>query len=123
MHKLKVVLAFFLASINMASSANEVKGTVCLGQNLAKPADEHSRRLHLTIDDSQNIYFEQPYDGPRFIARDLDLHKEHLIRVHFDNQVVKSWTLNFSKLKGNSVLVWRSAGSWRIEKNEASSCK
>ncbi len=116
------LLLIFVSSINVASST-ELQGTVCLGKNLAKTMSEHSDRLYLKIDDSQNIVFAHPYDGPIVVMQGLDLSKEHMVYVYFDDQIAQSWRLNFSKLKTDSVLIWRAAGSWRMEPNEVSACK
>ncbi len=116
------LLVMLVSCINVTASA-ESQGTVCLGKNLAKTMSEHSDRLYLKIDDSQNIVFARPYDGPIVVVQGLDLSKEHMVYVYFDNQIVQSWRLNFSKLKTDSVLIWRAAGSWRMEPNVASSCK
>lgn len=118
-----VTLLGLFASLATTASSNETKGTVCLGNNLALPSEEHSDRLYLRIDDSPRIYFVRPYRGPRVVARNLDVHKEHTVRVYFDHQQVQSWTLNFPKLNTDSVLVWRSSGAWRMEPNDTSSCK
>ncbi len=103
--------------------SNELKGTVCLGKNLAKVSSEHTERLYLKIGDSPKIYFIRPYSGKRVIAKNLDIRKEHAIKIFFDDQIVQSWKLNFLKLKTDSVLIWRASGSWRMEPNKASSCK
>lgn len=114
---------YFLMACANSALANDITGTVCLGKNLALPYEEHTDRLHLRIDDSPNIYFAYPYSGPRVIAQNLDLYKDHLVKVYFDGQVAQSWKLNFSELKTNSVLVWRAPGAWRMEPNEASLCQ
>lgn len=120
---MSVVLLGLLASLATTVSSNETKGTVCLGKNLALPDEEHSDRLYLRVDDSPRLYFVRPYRGPRVVARNLDVHKEHSVRVYFDHQEVQSWKLNFTILNTDSVLVWRSSGAWRMEPNDASSCK
>lgn len=119
----RILLLIILVTSTKIALSNEQKGTVCLGENLAKPAIEHSDRLFLKIDNSPNIYFEYPYIGPGAVLINLDLNKDHKVYVYFDNQVVESWKLNFSKLETDSVLIWRASGSWRMEPNEASSCK
>ncbi len=120
-----LIFTLFLLLISFISvaSSNEVNGTVCLGKNLAKPLDEHSERLYLTIDDSPRIYFVRPFAGPRIVAQNLNIKDDHTVKVYFDDKVVRSWKLNFSKLKTTNVLIWRAPGSWRMELNEASSCK
>jgi hypothetical protein len=112
-----------MMSSTYVALANEQTGTVCLGKNLAKPISEHTSRLFLKIDNSPKLYFKKPYIEPATVLRNLDLKKKHKVNVYFDNKVVESWTLNFSKLKTKSVLIWRAPGSWRMEPNEASSCK
>jgi hypothetical protein len=108
--------------INIVSSA-ELKGTVCLGKNLAKSLSEHSDRLYLKIDNSEKFTFERPYSGPTVVMDNLALNKDYMVYVYFDDEIVQSWELNFSKLQTESVLIWRAAGSWRMESNQASSCK
>jgi hypothetical protein len=119
----RIALLCLLMSLTNIASSNEMNGTVCLGKNLALPYDEHTDRLYLKIDDSPRIYFVRPYIGPRVVAQNLDIHKDHMVKVYFDNQEVQSWKLNFSKLKTKKVLVWRASGAWRMEANEVSSCK
>lgn len=120
---LRILTLIFLVIFADIALASELKGTVCLGENLAKPASEHSERLYLKIGNLPNIHFVRPYRGPKIVARNLDIRESHIVKVYFGNKVVKSWALNFSKLKTNSVLIWRATGSWRMEPNNASSCK
>jgi len=104
-----------------AVEANSHSGTVCFGKNLAKPSSEHTDRLYLKIDDSEKLYFNRPQNGP--VLANLDINRTHMVKVYFDDQLGKSWTLNYSKLNTQSVIIWRSAGSWRMEPNKAFDCK
>jgi hypothetical protein len=115
-------LLLLLATSNVAL-ANEMTGTVCLGVNQAKSASEHTEQLYLTVNDSPNIYFARPFNGPRVVAQNLDINKNHTIKVYLNNALAQSWVLNFSNLGSNSVLIWRSAGAWRMEEMRSSSCK
>jgi len=121
--RILVILLFMLACLTNVAISNELKGTVCLGKNLAKSSGEHSTRLYLKVGNSKNIYFMRPYNGPEAVVKNLDINKDHMVYVYFDNRIVQSWELNFSNLKTASVLIWRASGSWRMEPNEASSCK
>lgn len=120
---LSILALFFLLSFSYKAFSNEQKGIVCLGQNLAKAASEHSNRLYLKVGDSEKIYFVDPYNGPRITLKNLDLQKAHTVKVFYDDQVVQSWKLNFVELKTESVLIWRASGSWRMEPYDASLCK
>jgi hypothetical protein len=93
--------------------ANDEGGKVYFGKNLAKPASEYTDRLYLKIDDSEKLYFNRKHKGP--VLENLDLNKDHIVKVYFDDKIGRSWKLNFSKLKTKSVVIWRSAGSWRME--------
>lgn len=104
-------------------TAGNMTGTVCLGQNLAKPAAEHTKRLYLKVNNSEKIFFNEPYTGPQFVARGLDTSTLHTISVYFDDAIIRSWKLDFTQLKTTSVLIWRAAGSWRMEANDAALCK
>lgn len=108
------------ATHNVFSS--EQMGTVCLGKNLSKVSSEHSDRLYIKIGDSSRIYFLRPYSGPGIVLKNLDIKKDFSVSIFFDDEVTQSWKLNFSKLKTESVLIWRSAGSWRMEPNKVSTC-
>ena len=90
-------------------------------EDLAKPSSEHTDRLYLKINDSEKLYFNRPYKGP--VLENLNLNKDHIVKVYFDDQIVISWILSYSKLKTQSVIIWRSAGSWRMEAVEESKCK
>ena len=116
-----IIFAVLLPSQSL--SAEEAGGIICLGNNLAKVADENSRRLHLQVDDSSNIYFTKPYNGPTLVEKGMSVTSDHTIKVFFDGDVVQSWTLNFERLNTNSVVVWRSAGAWRMDAIDASLCK
>ena len=116
-----IIIAIMVST--QSSLAEEAGGIICLGNNLAKVADENSRRLHLQIDDSSNIYFKKPYNDPELAAKDLSITADHTIKVFFDGNVVQSWTLNFARLNTNSVVVWRSAGAWRMDAIDASLCQ
>jgi hypothetical protein len=100
--------------------ADDNAGKVCFGKNLAKAYSEHTDRLYLKINDSNKLFFNQKYTGP--VIRDLDVNRVHMIKVYFDNQLVKSWPLNFSRLHTNSVIIWRSAGAWRMEPVDSFEC-
>jgi hypothetical protein len=102
-------------------SANDNIGKVCFGKNLAKPFSEHTDRLYLKIDDSDKLYFNRQHSGP--VIDNLYINTDHIVKVYFDDQVCKSWILNFSKLNTQRVIIWRSAGSWRMEPAEGSICK
>jgi hypothetical protein len=117
---IKHMLLLFLLFSTSAAASDEL-GKVCFGKNLAKPHSEHTDRVYLRIDDSNKLYFNRPNDGP--VLASLDINKNHMVKVYFDDQLVRSWPLNFSKLGSRSVIIWRSAGSWRMEPVEESKCK
>ena len=119
----RVALIVVVLLVTRVSSADEAQGRVCLGKNLAKPLVEHSERLYLKINDSEKRFFDEPYDGPRIIADGLDIQRNHIIKVYFDNEIVQSWTLNFRSLDTNCVLIWRAAGAWRMKPFDASVCR
>jgi hypothetical protein len=104
-----------------SSLANDYSGEVFFGKNLAKPASEHTDRLYLRIDDSKIQYFNRKHEGPVF--ENLDLEKDYIVKVYFDDELCCSWIMNFSKMKTKSVIIWRSAGSWRMEPFEKSHSK
>lgn len=107
----KIIIVLIILSAS--SFANDNAGKVFFGKNLAKPASEHTDRLYLKINDSEKLYFNRKYEGP--VLENLDLNKNHIVKVYFDDEIGRSWVLNFSKLKTKSVIIWRSAGSWRME--------
>lgn len=111
-----ILLLVFPAEIFAGNSA----GSVCFGENLAKPFEEHSDRLYLKIDDSSPLYFNRPQTGP--VLNNLDLNVTHQVKVYFDDKLVSSWKLDFKELNTRSVLIWRAAGSWRMEPVEESVC-
>jgi len=115
-HTLLLLLLFSTSIV-----ANDKMGKVYFGNNLAKPHSEHTDRLHLIIDDSEKLYFNRSHEGP--VLNDLDINIDHMVKVYFDNQLGSSWVLNFSKLKTQSIIIWRSAGSWIMEPLEESTCK
>jgi hypothetical protein len=119
----RALLVLFVLTLTSVSSADDALGTVCLGKNLAKPLVEHSDRLYLRIDDSEKRFFDESSDLPRIISDGLDIRADHIVRVYFDDRVVESWRLNFSLLRTNSVLIWRAAGSWRMEPFDAALCR
>ena len=114
-------IIFALLIFSTSVSANDNVGKICFGKNLAKPASEHTDRLYLKINDSKKLYFNRPYKGP--VLENLYLDKDHIVKVYFDDQLVTSWILSYSKLKTQSVIIWRSAGSWRMEPVDESLCK
>lgn len=112
-----LLLVFLIAA---SAAANDRLGQVCFGDNLAKPFSEHTDRLYLTIDDSEKRYFNRTHAGP--VADHLDLQRDHLIQVYFDDRIVASWILNFTKLNTQSVVIWRSSGAWHMDSAEAPRC-
>ena len=106
-------IIFALLIFSTSVLANDNVGKVYFGKNLAKPSSEHTDRLYLKINDSEKLYFNRPHKRP--VSENLDLNKDHIVKVYFDDQIVISWILNYSKLKTQSVIIWRSAGSWRME--------
>jgi hypothetical protein len=105
--------AIIVLMLSISALASDNGGSVFFGKNLAKPASEHSDRLYLRIDDSEKLYFNRKCDGP--VLENLDLNDDHIVKVYFDDEVGQSWTLNFSRLEARSVVIWRSAGAWRME--------
>ncbi len=118
MHKYLLSLSMLLTS---PVFADEALGIVCFGKNLAKPFSEHTDRLFIRIDDSEKLYFNRSYDGP--VLDDLDLKTDHIAKVYFDDQVALSWKFNYSDLNTQVVVIWRAAGSWRMESLEGTACK
>ena len=107
----QIILALLILSAPVLAAENG--GKVFFGKNLAKPASEHTDRLYLKINDSKILYFNRKHKGP--VLENLNLNKDHIVKVYFDDEIGGSWILNFSKLKSTSVIIWRSAGSWRME--------
>jgi hypothetical protein len=103
--------------------AHSTKGTMCLDRNLAKPFEEKTNRLYLKINDSEKIYFIRPYIGPRIIATNLDLELDHSVKVYFDDQVVVSWKVNFTKLDTTGINIWRSGGAWHADPIDPQKCE
>ncbi|WP_027362399.1 hypothetical protein [Desulfospira joergensenii] len=104
----------FIAILFSASVwANDNVGKVYFGENLAKTLSEHTDRLYLKIDDSENLYFNRQHSGP--VIGNLNIHTDHMVKVYFDDQICESWKLNFSKLKTQAVIIRRLPGSWRME--------
>ena len=116
-----ILIVLTLAGFSGTALSKPSLGKVCLGSNLAKPLSEHTERLYLTIGNSDKLYFMRPYT-PRVVVEHLDVHKNHTVNVYFDNVIVESWKINFSKLKTNTVLIWRAGGSWRMDAIKESSC-
>ena len=115
----QIILVLLIFSTSVV--ANDNVGEVCFGKNLAKPSNEHTDRLYLKINDSEKLYFNRPHKGP--VLENLDLNKNHIVKVYFEDKIVQSWILNFSKLKTQRVIIWRSSGSWRMEPAEESICE
>lgn len=113
-------LTIIFILISSAAIADENYGKVCFGRNLAKPANEHLKSLYLTIGNSGKLFFNNKYDQP--ILDKLDLTKEHNVKVFLEGKVVASWVLNYSDLKSNTALIWRSPGAWRMEKAPNNLC-
>lgn len=112
---------FLICCLMPVSSMTEEKyGKVCFGKNLSKVADEHSDRLYLKIDNSKKLYFNRKHDGA--VLANLDLARDHVVKVYFGDQLGMSWKFNFTKRKTRRVLIWRSAGSWRMEAVSMSQC-
>lgn len=115
------ILPLLLIAVSTIVVAEDKSGSVCFGKNLAKPASEHTDRLYLRIDDSTKLYFNHPHRGPVLSGLDLDV--VHKVEVYFDDQLAQSWIMDFRKLNTKSVLIWRAAGSWRMDTIEASKCR
>jgi hypothetical protein len=107
----RIILVLLIFSTS--AMANDNVGKIFFGKNLAKPSSEHTDRLYLKINNSEKLYFNRKHEGP--ILEKLDLNKDQIVRVYFDDKIAQSWILNFSKLKTQSVIIWRSSGSWRME--------
>ena len=106
-------VVFIVLMLSIPALAGDLGGRVFFGKNLAKPASEHTDRLYIKIDDSDKLYFNGKHDGP--VLENLDLNDDHIVKVYFDDEVGQSWTLNFSELGTQSVVIWRSASAWRME--------
>ena len=119
----KIIIIFIIQIAFCSIAFSEVKGTVCLGKNLSIVISEHSKRLYLTVSESDKIFFRRPFLQPVISVQNLALNKDHLVKVYFDGKVVRSWGLNFSELNASTVVIWRSKGAWRMEPIEVSLCK
>lgn len=115
------LLALFLA-IGSTASVSADTGGVCLGPNLTKALELPRERLFITIDNSEPLYFDSQNSQPHLVLDGLSLDSPHMVKVHFDGQIVKSWVLDFKKLGTPLVLIWRAAGSWRMEPVTADRC-
>ena len=110
---MKKLMIFMLLISSTSVFADDNGGKVFFGKNLAKPLIEHSDLIYLRINGSEKLYFNRKYEGP--VIEDLDFKKDHIVTVYFGDKTAQSWILNFSKLKTQSVVIWRSSGSWRME--------
>ena len=120
---IRISILILLLNVSMNALSEEPGGSVCLGKNLSIVASDHSDRLYITVGDSPRIYFDRASDGPKLVVQHLDLDKSHVIKVHFDGEVVESWKLNFATLATDTVLVWRAKGSWRMEPIRLEQCE
>lgn len=112
---MKYILFFWLLSVSSFTYSAEVLGKVCFGKNLGKASSEYSDLLRIQIGQSEKISFNQKLKKPFLALSGLDLNKTHMVKVYFDDKVGMSWPLNFNKLNTATVLIWRAAGSWRME--------
>ena len=109
---MKSYIIFMLLLFSISAFADNDMGRVFFGKNYAKPLSEHTDRLYLRINESAKLYVNRRDEGP--FLEDLDLNADHVVSVYFDDKIVQSWILNFSDLKTREVLIWRSAGAWRM---------
>lgn len=108
---MKYILFVWLLSVSSFTYSAEVLGKVCFG----KASSEYSDLLRIQIGQSEKIAFNQKLKRPFLALSGLDLNKTHMVKVYFDDKVGMSWPLNFNKLNTHTVLIWRAAGSWRME--------
>lgn len=108
--------------ICLLMSSSTFAGEVCLGKNLSKIADEHTKKLNVQVNDLAPAHFEHPYIKPKSIASNLNDEQIHQIKVYFDGERVTSWNLDLLQYPTRSVIIWRAAGSWRMEQNESKKC-
>ena len=113
---MKNLVLGLLILLPMFCFASEQFGKVYFGENLAKSYSEHTDSLKIQINDSDKYLFNAKYSDS--VVSNLNLNETHIVKVFFDGVLVQSWKLNFKKLKTNSVVIWRSAGSWRMEPAE-----
>lgn len=113
--------AIFVFFVFFSSLTYGASGKICFGKNYSKIAGEHGNSVYLKIDKSDEIYFNVNYAGPATAGLDLNL--EHNIEIYYEGMLVKSWQLNFSKLGQNQVVIWRSAGSWRMKPVDVGECE
>jgi len=90
-------------------------GKICFGKNLGKVSSEYSDLLHIQIDQLEMVAFNQKLKRPFLAISGLDLNKTHRVKIYFEDKVGMSWPLNFNKINATTLLVWRAAGSWRME--------
>lgn len=106
-----LLIMFLVFATSVGASPNT--GSVYLGKNLSKSLSEHTDRLYITIDNSPQIYFNTSSTEP--VMENLNLDQNHIVRIFFDDQQVESWIFNFSQLNTKAIIIWRSAGAWRME--------
>lgn len=112
------IILLFISTIVLA---NNNVGKICFGKNLAKSLDEHTDKLYLKVDNSDKLFFNHPHEEA--VLNNLDITKNHIVKVYFDDQLCESWILNFSKLKTQNIIIWRSAGSWHTQSVSTSVCR
>ena len=120
---IRAIFMALVCCLSTSAKSAEQTGIVCLGENLAIPLDEHTQRLYLKIDDSPKIYFLSSFNPPLIVVEGLDLKSSHNIYVFFEGKIAQSWKLNFRQLGAKAALIWRSAGSWRMEPIDAGLCR
>jgi hypothetical protein len=108
-------LIFWCVPASAESQSEPISGSVCLGPHLGKVREKNEfQRLYLRIGDSGEIHFN-PSQNARIVANNLHPHKTYRVTVYFDSKPVNSWPLRLDTLKSNMVIIWRSAGAWRME--------
>lgn len=111
--RVALILSIFL--LTTTANAGEYLGRVCFGENLAKPIVEHGPDLLIQIDEMEPIQFNQNRNVPFEVVYWLNLTKPHQVKVYFGGEVVAVLNWHYVELGTDTVIIWRSAGSWEIK--------
>jgi hypothetical protein len=65
---------------------------------------------------------ENPRDKFKKILSELDIAKEHTVKIHLNSKIVQSWKIKFKKNGSNYISIFRSAGGWQTFQNKESKC-
>lgn len=74
-----------------------------------------AERVELVVDDRPAVKIESTYKTPQVLVDGLTLGEAHRVQLRHEAEVLRTWQVDFRRMKAPMVRIWRSPGYWHLE--------